>query len=50
MKNSEFINHMSQYSTLMVKKRNDKKNDNSSNKATEVITYSAINTANLNLE
>jgi hypothetical protein len=34
----------------MVKKRNDKKNDNSSNKATEVITYSAINTANLNLE
>ena len=50
MKNSEFINQMSQYSTLKVKTRSDKKIDNSSNKATEIITYSAINTANLNLE
>ena len=49
MKNLEFINQMSQYSTLMVKKRSDKKNDNSSNKATEVISYSAVNTANVNL-
>lgn len=34
----------------MVKKKSDKKIENMSNKATEVITYSAINTANLNLE
>lgn len=34
----------------MVKKKSEKKIENMSGKATEVITYSAINTANLNLE